>query len=103
MVLLRNPKTIDIAWLRFVATLAIYKVSANVDVFAKQGAFVFISLVAMPVNTLIAYLIKISFRTISSNLIQPISELVVGFPRSCPCFANTVVSGIANIWLSLSD
>jgi hypothetical protein len=29
MVLLRNLKTIDIAWLRFVATTAIYKVSAN--------------------------------------------------------------------------
>jgi hypothetical protein len=66
--------------LRFVATLAIYKVSANVDVFAKQGAFVFISLVVMPVNTLIARFNVISFRTTSSNLIQPISDLLIGFP-----------------------
>jgi hypothetical protein len=30
--------------------------TANVDVFAKQGAFVFISLVVMPFNILIAFL-----------------------------------------------
>jgi hypothetical protein len=67
-------------------------IANNGDVFAKQGAFVFISLVVMPFNILIVYFIVISFRTISSNLIQPISDLSVGFPRSCPCFANTVVA-----------
>jgi hypothetical protein len=37
MVLLRNLKTIDIDQLRFVALIAIYKVSANVDVLPKAG------------------------------------------------------------------
>jgi hypothetical protein len=71
--------------------LARQSIAHNVDVFAKQGAFVFISLVVMPVKTLIVYLTVIFFRTISSNLIQPISDLLLGFPISCPCFANTVV------------
>jgi hypothetical protein len=52
MVLLRNLKTIDIEWLRFVATTAIYKVSANVDVLRKAGAFIFLSLVVMLFKTL---------------------------------------------------
>jgi hypothetical protein len=37
MILLRNLKTIDIAWLRFVATTAIYKVSANDRAFVAVG------------------------------------------------------------------
>jgi hypothetical protein len=37
MVLLRNLKTIDIDQLRFVATLAIYKVSANDRAFMPLG------------------------------------------------------------------